>query len=236
MCDSCGCDLPSSRTIEVGERLLADNRHAAQHNREHFARSRVIAVNLMGTPGAGKTALLEATISATRGKWRIAVIEGDQATRRDADRIRAVGAPSVQVETGLGCHLNAAEVHHALDHLTLDDADFVFIENVGNLVCPALFDLGEHLRVVVTSTAEGTDKPLKYAPMFRAADIVVLNKSDLLPHVPFDLPQWRGYLRGINPNARVCQTSATTGDGIAEWIAELVSMRASHLQPSERLA
>jgi hydrogenase nickel incorporation protein HypB len=233
MCDSCGCDTPPARVIEVGEGLLADNRRAAQHNREHFARSRVIAVNLMGTPGAGKTAMLEATISATRGRWRIAVIEGDQSTHRDADRIRAAGAPSVQVETGLGCHLDAAEVHHALDHLSLEDADFVFIENVGNLVCPALFDLGEQLRVVVTSTTEGTDKPLKYAPMFRAADIVVLNKSDLLPHVPFDLPQWRGYLRGINPNARACQTSATTGDGIAEWIAELESMRPSLVRPSE---
>ena len=140
----------------------------------------ILAVNLMGTPGAGKTALLEATIAKWRGSRRIVVIEGDQATDRDSARIRAAGATARQVETGLGCHLDAHQIHDALHHLDLRDGDLLFIENVGNLVCPALFDLGERLRVVVTSPTEGADKPLKYPPMFRAAHLVVLNKCDLI--------------------------------------------------------
>jgi hydrogenase nickel incorporation protein HypB len=223
MCDVCGCDGRATRTIEVHERLLQANEGDARHNREHFARARVLAVNLMGAPGAGKTALLEATIRAAPRGLAIAAIEGDQATARDSERIRAAGAAAVQIETGLGCHLDAAQVHEALDDPRLANARLLFIENVGNLVCPALFDLGEHLRAVVTSAAEGADKPLKYPPMFRAADIVVLNKSDLLPHLPFDLGEWRGHVEALNPRATVIVASAITGAGIDRWLHELTS-------------
>ena len=235
MCDTCGCDRPpaesarahaAAREIAVGERLLADNAHAAAHNRAHFAAHRLLAVNVMGTPGSGKTALLEATIRATAGRWRVAVVEGDQATARDSARITAAGAPAVQVETGLGCHLDAHQVHDALHALPASGADVLFIENVGNLVCPALFDLGERLRVVVTSPAEGADKPLKYPPMFRAADVVVLNKIDLLPHLPFDLAEWRGHLAAVNRGAALVLLSALTGDGLPAWLAALERARA----------
>lgn len=240
MCDRCGCEEPEARfvpavgsdrasaetgvgwrEIAVHERILAENDRLARHNRAHFREHALLAVNVMGAPGAGKTALLEATIRATAGRWRIAAIEGDQATQRDRDRIAAAGAPVEQIETGLGCHLDAHQVHHALDALPLAGLDFLFIENVGNLVCPALFALGEHLRALVTSPTEGADKPLKYPPMFRAADLVVLNKVDLLPYLPFDLAEWSGYVASINPHAAVLMTSATTGAGIDDWIAAL---------------
>jgi hydrogenase nickel incorporation protein HypB len=234
MCDTCGCDdaahgagtRPAQRVIEIGERLLAANHGAAAHNRAHFGAHGVLAVNVMGAPGSGKTALLAATIAAAAGRWRMAVIEGDQATRRDAERIAAAGAPAVQVETGLGCHLDAEQVHRALDELPLAAVDVVFIENVGNLVCPALFDLGAHLQVVVTNPTEGTDKPLKYPPMFRAADLVVLNKVDLLPYVPFDLGEWRELVERVNPRAATLLTSALEPGGIAEWLAALARVRA----------
>ena len=237
MCDHCGCGEPVAhvhaagpREIAVGERLLADNDHAAAHNRAHFAARRLLAVNVMGTPGSGKTALLEATIRAAAGRWRVAVVEGDQATARDSARIRAVGAPAVQVETGLGCHLDAHQVHDALHALPAHAADLLFIENVGNLVCPALFDLGEGLRVVVTSPTEGADKPRKYPPMFRAADVVVLNKTDLLPHVPFDLTEWREHLAAVTRRAEVLLLSALTGDGLSAWLAALERARAGAVE------
>ena len=215
-------------TIEVNDRLLGVNTESARHNREHFIARKLLAINLMGTPGAGKTALLEATIRA----WSpsaIAVVEGDQATERDSARIRRAGAAAFQVETGLGCHLDANQVHGALHHLELAAGDLVFIENVGNLVCPALFDLGEQLKVVVTSPAEGVDKPLKYPPMFRAADIVVLNKCDLLPHVPFEIEQWNEFVMAVNPRARILKTSALDGSGLDSWIAEIAVRRANFL-------
>lgn len=232
MCDRCGCGASvapapaaATREIAVGERLLADNDHAAAHNRAHFAAHGLLAVNVMGTPGSGKTALLEATVRATAGRWRLAVVEGDQATARDSARIAAAGAPAVQVETGLGCHLDAQQVHAALHALPAHAADLLFIENVGNLVCPALFDLGEALRVVVTSPAEGADKPRKYPPMFRAADVVVLNKVDLLPHLPFDLAEWREHLAAVTRRAEVLLLSALTGDGLPAWLAALERAR-----------
>ena len=231
MCDTCGCNATPIRTIPVGERLLAQNDDIAAHNRTHFAACDVTAVNLMGTPGAGKTALLEATI--IRGNLRIAVIEGDQATQRDSARITAAGAPVYQIETGTGCHLDAQQVHQALDALPLHSLDLLVIENVGNLVCPALFDLGEHRRIVVTSPPEGTDKPLKYPSMFRTADLIVLNKSDLLPHVPFDLDAWRRYVGQINSDARVVLTSALTGSGLTEWLALLTTFAAHAPRTSE---
>jgi hydrogenase nickel incorporation protein HypB len=225
MCDTCGCATPSIRTIDVNQRLLAKNAAAAQHNRSHFALRRILAVNLMGGPGAGKTALLETTIKQWGNTARVAVIEGDQSTDRDSVRIRSVGAAAYQIETGLGCHLDATQIHEALHHLRLGDGAVLFIENVGNLVCPALFDLGEHLRVLVTSPTEGMDKPLKYPPMFRAADVVVMNKCDLLRHLSFELDQWRDYVIKINPSARIVELSAATGDGIEQWLSYIGSLR-----------
>ncbi len=225
MCDTCGCGISSVRTIDVNERLLASNAAQAEQNRAHFAEREILAINLMGTPGAGKTALLEAIIAKWRESRRILVIEGDQATDRDSARIRAAGAIACQVETGLGCHLAAHQIHDALHHLDLRDGDLLFIENVGNLVCPALFDLGERLRVVVTSPAEGADKPLKYPPMFRAAHLVVLNKCDLIPHVPFKLDEWTDYVRAITPHARILKTSALGGEGLGELLAEIDNVR-----------
>jgi len=229
MCDTCGCGTPSPRTIELNQRVIAGNAASAEHNRAHFAAHEIFAVNLMGTPGAGKTALLEATIRRWRESGRIAVIEGDQATDRDSARIRAAGAAACQIETGLGCHLDAAQIHHALHRLELGDRDMLFIENVGNLVCPALFDLGERLRVVVTSTAEGADKPLKYPPMFRAAHIVVLNKCDLIPHVPFNFDEWTDYVLAVNPHTRIIKASALSGEGMGEWLSQLDGLRQSFL-------
>ena len=225
MCDTCGCGASTVRTIDVNQRLLASNAAEADHNRAHLAARKILAVNLMGTPGAGKTALLEATIARWRGSRRIMVIEGDQATDRDSVRIRTAGATACQVETGLGCHLDAHQIHDALHHLDLRDDDLLFIENVGNLVCPALFDLGERLRVVVTSPTEGVDKPLKYPPMVRAAHLVALNKCDLIPYVPFNLDEWTEYVRAINPRARIIRTSALSGEGVDEWLAEIDKLR-----------
>jgi hydrogenase nickel incorporation protein HypB len=221
MCDTCGCNPPALRKIDVNERLLASNANEAAHNRMHFAQRGILAINLMGTPGAGKTALLEAIIARGSKSRRILVIEGDQATDRDSARIRAAGATACQVETGLGCHLDAHQIHEALHDFHLDEGDLLFIENVGNLVCPALFDLGEQLRIVVTSPTEGADKPLKYPPMFRAADVVVLNKCDLIPHVPFNLDEWSAYVRGINPRAQIFETCALSGAGVGELLAEI---------------
>ena len=227
MCETCGCGASTVRTIDVNERMLASNALDAAHNRSHFAERKVSAINLMGTPGAGKTALLESTIPEWRGAGRILVIEGDQATDRDSRRIRAAGAIACQVETGLGCHLDAHKNHAAQNHLDLHDGDLLFIENVGNLVCPALFDLGERLRVVVTSPTEGVDKPLKYPPMFRAAHLIVLNKCDLIPHVPFDLDEWANYVRAINPRAQIIKTSALNGEGIDSLLAAIENMQLS---------
>jgi hydrogenase nickel incorporation protein HypB len=225
MCNSCGCGFPPARTIEVNQRLLASNAAAAQHNRDHFVTRRIIAINVMGSPGAGKTKLLEATIRRWGNSRKSAVIEGDQSTDRDSARIRAAGALSFQVETGLSCHLDAAQIHRALHHLAIADNSVLFIENVGNLVCPALFDLGEQLRVLVTNPTEGVDKPLKYPPMFRAANIVVLTKCDLLPHLRFEIDEWEDYVQAVNPSARVVQISAETGAGIGEWLSEIESSR-----------
>ena len=230
MCDVCGCSSQPIRRIELNERLISSNDAAAQHNRSHFAARRIFAINLMGAPGAGKTALLETTLKRWESPAKAAVIEGDQSTDRDSARIRAAGAVALQVETGLGCHLDADQIHTALHHLELPDASVLFIENVGNLVCPALFDLGEQLRVLVTSPTEGVDKPLKYPPMFRVADIVLLNKCDLLPHLHFDVDEWKHYVRSANPGARIITASALTGDGISEWLLQLYTCRQASAQ------
>jgi hydrogenase nickel incorporation protein HypB len=228
MCTECGCGTRGkaaggdTTTIPVIENLLAENDRQAAHVRAHFDAHGVLAVNLMSSPGAGKTALLEATIKALPPGLRVAVIEGDLETENDADRIRRHGVPAVQITTGVTCHLDATMVHDALHDLPLDGIDILFIENVGNLVCPADFDVGQHLDVVLLSVTEGDDKPDKYPVIFRGADMVLLTKCDLLPYIEeFDVARARrsvGRVRGSGPIAEV---SAKTGNGLDTWIAWL---------------
>ncbi|MBW1885843.1 MAG: hydrogenase nickel incorporation protein HypB, partial [Deltaproteobacteria bacterium] len=183
MCDVCGCGDPAIVSEDLHEKILADNDRVALHNREHFIRQDVLAINLMGSPGSGKTALLEATRRAAP-ELRLAAVSGDLATDNDAQRLEAAGVPARTITTGTACHLDAGMVHHALHHWSEMESDVFFIENVGNLVCPAIYDLGQAFNVVALSVTEGPDKPLKYPVMFRAADLVLLTKSDLLPHLP----------------------------------------------------
>ena len=231
MCDSCGCALPAwnparvytpstqADTVSVLKQLLAGNDDQAQHNRHHFDAHGVLAVNLMSSPGSGKTALLEATIDAFRGKYRIGVIEGDLETENDAVRIRARGAPARQITTGTACHLDAAMVHEALHDFPLHDLDLLFIENVGNLVCPASFYLGQHCNVVLLSVTEGDDKPAKYPVMFRAADLLLLTKSDLLEVLDdFDPNRAEVHLRQLASAAPVFPLSARKSLGMQRWL------------------
>jgi len=206
-----------ARTIAFEQAVLARNQHLAEHNRDALRLREVRAVNLMSSPGAGKTTLLERTLTRLAGAIPLAVIEGDQETEADADRIRAAGGRAVQINTGTGCHLDAAMVGRALDELA-PRGGLLFIENVGNLVCPALFDLGESARVVIASVTEGEDKPLKYPHMFRAAELVLLNKIDLLPHVDFSVERFSGDVRRINPRARILPLSARSGEGLDAWL------------------
>ena len=205
------------RTVELQQKVLAKNDELAAGNRAWLAGRGILAVNLMSSPGAGKTTLLEATMRGMAGQASISVIEGDQETALDASRILAAGSQVVQVNTGVGCHLDASMVSRALRVLDPPSGSIVMIENVGNLVCPALFDLGEQARVVLASVTEGADKPLKYPHMFRRADLVLLNKTDLLPYVDFDLKQYMTDLRIAAPDALLLQLSATTGEGIQAW-------------------
>jgi hydrogenase nickel incorporation protein HypB len=218
MCEDCGCAVAeTSQHVEVLQSLKADNDHTAAHNRQHFDAAGVLAINLMSSPGAGKTSLLEATIEALAPRYKIAVIEGDLETENDAQRIRAKGVPAVQITTGSACHLDARMIHHALHDLTLDDLDLLFIENVGNLVCPAAFDLGQHANVALLSTPEGDDKPQKYPVMFRAADLVLITKTDLLPVLDdFDCDAVARHIRQLANPAPVLQLSAKSGD-LAPW-------------------
>ena len=224
MCGTCGCNIPQTvagghESVEVLTGLLDANDHQAAHNREHFGEHGVLAINLMSSPGAGKTALLEATIEAFGDKLRIAVIEGDLETENDAERIRAKGVPAVQISTGSACHLDAHMVHGALHDLDLQDIDILFIENVGNLVCPASFDLGQHFNVALLSTPEGDDKPAKYPVMFRAADLVLVTKSDLLAVLDdFDPDEAQRCLRQLASSAPMFNLSAKTGDGMRSWV------------------
>ncbi|ODQ94859.1 hydrogenase nickel incorporation protein HypB [Mycolicibacterium holsaticum] len=206
-----------TETISLEQKVLAKNDLLAEDNRNWLAERDILALNLTSSPGAGKTTLLERTIRDLSRDRPVSVIEGDQETLLDAERIRAAGARAVQVNTGAGCHLDAAMVRRALQTLDPERESILFIENVGNLVCPALFDLGEHSKVVVISVTEGTDKPLKYPHMFAAAGLVIVNKIDLLPYVTFDLESCCGYVRSVNPSAEILPVSATTGDGSAGW-------------------
>jgi hydrogenase nickel incorporation protein HypB len=226
MCDTCGCGDTKLVPVEIHDRLLADNDRIAEHNRSHFTMHGVLAVNLMGSPGAGKTALLEATARAAGAARRLAAITGDLETDRDAVRLRAAGIPADAITTGSACHLDADMIHHAVHRGAARGADTLFIENVGNLVCPAIYDLGQAATVVALSVTEGEDKPLKYPVMFRTADLVLLTKVDLLPALPdFDRVALEEALARVMPAPRLLAVSARSGTGIAEWVAFLETRR-----------
>jgi hydrogenase nickel incorporation protein HypB len=219
MCESCGCGDPKIVPVDVHDRILEGNDRTARHNRHHFEEDGTLAINLMGSPGSGKTALLEATARAQGAGHRIGAISGDLATDNDAARLRAAGIPSVAITTGQACHLDAAMVHDALHDPPWEDVDWLFIENVGNLVCPAIYDLGQHANVVALSVTEGVDKPLKYPVMFRKADLVVLTKIDLLPFLgDVSIEAIRDSVDRVMPNPRVIAVSARTGEGLDAWI------------------
>ncbi|MBK8359759.1 MAG: hydrogenase nickel incorporation protein HypB [Comamonadaceae bacterium] len=209
--------LSATRRVQIEQDILSRNNAYAHENRQLLAGQGIFALNLVSGPGSGKTTLLCKTITMLAG-LPVAVIEGDQQTSMDAERIRATGAPAVQINTGKGCHLDAHMVGHAMSRLALKDDSLLMIENVGNLVCPAAFDLGEAHKVVILSVTEGEDKPIKYPDMFRAASLMLLNKIDLLPHLDFDVEAALGYARRVNPQIRVIQLSATRGEGMDEWL------------------
>jgi len=219
MCETCGCGDPKVVPVDVHERILEGNDRTARHNRRHFEEDRVFAINLMGSPGSGKTALLEATAAAFRGRgWRLGAISGDLATDHDAERLRRAGIPSLSITTGQACHLDAEMIHEALHDAPWKELEYLFIENVGNLVCPAVYDLGQSANVVALSVTEGVDKPLKYPVMFRKADLVVVTKIDLLPHLAeVSLHEIEDALARVMPSPRVIALSARTGDGMEAW-------------------
>ncbi len=226
MCGTCGCETPEPRRTEVNlhERILAGNDRQATHNREHFRNAGVLALNVMGSPGAGKTALLEATGRLLAGRRRIGALAGDLATDHDAQRLSAAGVRARSITTGSACHLDAAMVHNALHQLAWNDLNHLFIENVGNLVCPAVYDLGQAANVVLLSVTEGEDKPLKYPVMFKAADLVVITKTDLLEHLPeISLARIHHSLGQVMPTPRVIELSARTGRGVSAWVDWLLS-------------
>ncbi|MEA3302974.1 MAG: hydrogenase nickel incorporation protein HypB, partial [Pseudomonadota bacterium] len=209
--------LSQSRMVQIEEDILAKNNAYASANRRWFSEHGILALNLVSSPGSGKTTLLTRTIDDLKAALKLSVIEGDQQTANDADRIRETGVKALQINTGKGCHLDAHMIGHALQTLDPDDDSVLFIENVGNLVCPAAFDLGEAHKVVILSVTEGEDKPIKYPDMFHAADLMLLNKTDLLPYLQFDVDQCIDYARRVNPGIKVIQLSATTGEGMQEW-------------------
>ncbi|MEO1482091.1 MAG: hydrogenase nickel incorporation protein HypB [Myxococcota bacterium] len=214
---------PSRETVELEQAVLAKNDTLAAQNRGFFAGRRTLALNVMSSPGSGKTTLLVRTLQDVKAHYPVQVIEGDQETAADAERIRATGAKVVQINTGTGCHLEADMVARGLEHVDPPEGSLLFIENVGNLVCPALFDLGEAARVVLFSITEGEDKPLKYPHMFRTADLVLITKIDLLPHLTFDLELCKKNVATVAPEAKILEISSTSGDGLAawyDWVAE----------------
>jgi hydrogenase nickel incorporation protein HypB len=252
MCDTCGCPSPSdhnhdhehghshghSKTVAVHASLFAANDALARANREHFNEVSAVAINMISSPGSGKTTLLEHTIEALKGEIRIGVIEGDIETERDADRIRAKGVPVIQLTTGGACHLDAAMTHKGYHRLQKEPGgeqiDLLFIENVGNLVCPSTFDLGEHERVVLVSVPEGPDKPAKYPKAFTSSHTFVVTKTDLLPYFDFPVPEAMGDALHLNPKLRTMELSSKTGDGMESWLnylRELVAkMKAGNLK------
>lgn len=212
-----------TRLVRIEQDILARNDRHAEANRQYFRKQGIFALNLVSSPGSGKTSLLVRTIRELGDHQPVAVIEGDQQTSRDAERIRETGAPALQINTGKGCHLDAHMVEHALQQLDPAARSLLLIENVGNLVCPAAFDLGEAHKIVILSVTEGEDKPLKYPDMFAAADVMLLNKIDLLPHLDFDVEQAIEYVRRVNPDIRIFRISATTGEGFPDWLTWLAS-------------
>lgn len=210
-----------TRVLQLEQDILAGNDHVAAHIREHLAAHHTLALNLVSSPGSGKTTLLVETVQRLQAHRPVAVIEGDQQTSFDAERIRATGVSAIQINTGKGCHLDARMVHDALHHLPDLAHGVLMIENVGNLVCPAAFDLGEQTKVLVFSVTEGEDKPLKYPDMFQAAGLILLNKCDLLPHLRFDMDKAMGFIRQVNPDAAIIALSATTGQGFDDWMGWL---------------
>ena len=241
MCIDCGCSTPDPhhhhdhdhahghehshdhKTVRIEEDLLAKNNRLAGNNRTLFAGKGLFVLNLVSSPGSGKTTLLERTLSELGGELGCLVLEGDQQTSNDADRIAATGVPVRQINTGAGCHLDAHMVGHGIEDFDLDIAQILFIENVGNLVCPASFDLGEDHKIAVLSVTEGEDKPLKYPQMFRAADVLIINKTDLLPHLDFDLDACRRYALQVNPKLTVFELSCRSGEGLANWYGWLTA-------------
>lgn len=216
-------DHSSHKVISLNTDILSENNKLAQLNRRFFEGRKVLCLNLVSSPGSGKTSILEKTIKALISSRNIAVIEGDQQTLLDAERIEKSGAPAIQINTGSGCHLDARMVEMALQKLEVETGSILFIENVGNLVCPAMFDLGEFKRVVVISTTEGEDKPLKYPYMFQTSHLCIINKSDLLPYLDFDTEKAISYARSINPNLEFILVSAKTGEGMDLWYAWLAN-------------
>lgn len=237
MCATCGCDTNTSsarRTdeqnhshehdhlhtktiIDIEKDVLYENNLLAERNRGYFDAKNILALNLVSSPGSGKTSLLEKTLTDLKGQFGFYVIEGDQQTSRDADRIHATGTKVVQINTGKGCHLDAHMILHALQGIKPAENSILFIENVGNLICPAMFDLGEKERVVIISVTEGEDKPIKYPDMFHTADLCIINKIDLLPYVPFSIEKAKEYARQVNPALRFIEVSCLTGEGMPDW-------------------
>ncbi len=250
MCDTCGCGTSDEhaviqrpnesahnhnhqhhhgheQTIDVQKDVLTENHLLAESNRDFFNTREITALNLVSSPGSGKTTILENTITAIKSEIPQAVIEGDQQTMRDAERIDKTGVPVVQVNTGTGCHLDAHMIQHAIQKLDLQSKSILFIENVGNLVCPALFDLGEAMKIVIISVTEGDDKPQKYPHMFDAASICIINKIDLLPYVDFNVDQCKKFALEVNYRLTFFELSAKTGDGMDNWIAWLKQQQKS---------
>jgi hydrogenase nickel incorporation protein HypB len=241
MCSICGCSGGAhiesehhhhhhgdhhhhgSRLIEIEKNILAKNQFHADENRAVWTRRGIFTLNFISSPGAGKTTLLVATIKALKGVLPVAVIEGDQETTNDADRIKATGVPAIQINTGKGCHLDAHMVGHAADQLPLANNGVMFIENIGNLVCPSGFDLGEEKRAVLLSVTEGDDKPMKYPDAFAGADIMILGKVDLAPHVDFDIGKASALAREVNPEIEILELSAKTGTGMEQWLDWITS-------------
>ncbi len=247
MCDTCGCNITSGNqhlletggklaqtedgraAVDVLHSLLHENDHQAMHNRQHFDKNRTLAINLMSSPGSGKTTLLEKTIEALGKRLQLAVIEGDLETENDAQRIRSKGVDAVQITTGSACHLDAHMVHDGLHKMSLAGVDILFIENVGNLVCPASFDLGHHLNVTLLSTTEGDDKPSKYPVMFRAADLMLITKADLLPVLDdFSTQNATGNFRRLSKHEPVITLSSKNSDGFSGWLQWLEQQLTEH--------
>ena len=239
MCDTCGCEdnnthehehnhaenlSQEKKKIEIEEPILKKNQLFAEQNRKLFQEQGIIAINLISSPGSGKTTLLEKTLMELKDKIYCAVIEGDQKTSRDAERIEKTGVPVVQINTISACHLDAHQIQHALEKLPLDKIDILFIENVGNLICPASFDLGETFKIALLSVTEGEDKPIKYPLIFQQSNKLVITKIDLLPYLNFDLLLCKKYARMVNPQIEFFEVSALTSKGMDKWINWLLSL------------